>query len=98
MKAPSRKIHVADHGAVVHVSRTWSFPELSITCAVSVTDGDSAGTVCGADRVHVNDCEEDESTPSEATAVTEYVPVVVPTPEMNPVLGINARPGGKPFA
>jgi hypothetical protein len=45
--------------------------------------------VCGADRVHVNDCDEDERTPSEATAVTEYVPVVRPTPEMKPVLDMS---------
>jgi len=38
------------------------------------------------------------STPSDACAVTEYVPAVVPVPEMNPVLACTESPGGRPLA
>ena len=46
---------------------------------------------------HVNACDV-VSVPSKARAVTEYVPAVVPVPEMNPVLAITVRPGGSPVA
>ena len=49
------------------------------------------------DTVHVKDCDV-LSTPSEAPAVTEYVPAVVPVPEIYPVLDITDRPGGSPVA
>jgi hypothetical protein len=47
--------------------------------------------------VQVNVCDA-VSTPSEVRAVTEYVPGVVPEPDMKPVEAITARPGGNPEA
>ena len=46
---------------------------------------------------HVNVCDV-VSVPSEAPAVTEYVPAVVAVPEINPVLAMTVRPGGNPVA
>jgi len=47
--------------------------------------------------VHVNVCDA-VRVPSEARAVTEYVPADVPAPEIKPVLAITVRPGGSPVA
>jgi hypothetical protein len=51
----------------------------------------------GAVMAHVNGCDA-AITPSVTLTVTEYVPAVVPAPEMNPVLAIRAIPGGSPLA
>ena len=53
--------------------------------------------VSPAATVHVNVCEA-VSTPSDTVAVTEYVPLVVGVPEMNPVVAPRLSPGGRPVA
>jgi hypothetical protein len=52
----------------------------------------------GAVITHVNVCEAVNPPLSVARAATEYVPAVVPAPEMNPVLAISVNPGGSPVA
>jgi hypothetical protein len=48
--------------------------------------------------VHVNVCAALLNAPSDVRAVTEYVPAVVPVPEIKPVLEPRDSPGGNPLA